>query len=86
VKHTVERGIRVPNLKCKILPNVRPVLKLQSVPHGKHITPPLQGPTGCCCLGKNLVFTLRTIRNTQNVKFCYVKIGGTYSNHFELCN
>jgi hypothetical protein len=38
VKHTVERGIRVPSLKCKILPNAVPIVKLQSVPRRKHIT------------------------------------------------
>jgi hypothetical protein len=32
---------------------------------GKHITSPLQSPTGQCCLGKELLFTVRITRNTQ---------------------
>jgi hypothetical protein len=40
-------------------------IKLQSVPHRKHITSPLQSTTGKCCLGKQSLFVVRTIRNTQ---------------------
>jgi hypothetical protein len=45
----------------------------------------LQRPTGKCCLGKQSLFTVRTIRNThtlcgQNVEFLYVKTGSLYSN------
>jgi hypothetical protein len=36
----------------------------QSVPHGKHITSPLQRPTYECCLGKQSLFIVRTVRNT----------------------
>jgi hypothetical protein len=35
------------------------------VPHRKHNTYPLQSPTGKWCLGKQLLFIVRTIRNTQ---------------------
>jgi hypothetical protein len=37
----------------------------QSVPHRKHITSPLQSPTGSCCVEKQLLFAVRTVRNTQ---------------------
>jgi hypothetical protein len=40
-------------------------IKIQFVPHRKHITSPLQSPTGYCCLGKQPLFTVSTIRNTQ---------------------
>jgi hypothetical protein len=32
---------------------------------GKHMTSPLQSPTGQCCLGKRSLFIARTMRNTQ---------------------
>jgi hypothetical protein len=38
---------------------------VEFVPHRKHITSPLQSPTGKCCLGKQSLFIVRTIRNTQ---------------------
>jgi hypothetical protein len=37
---------------------------MQFVPHRKHITS-LQRPIGYWCLGKKLMFIVRTIRNTQ---------------------
>jgi hypothetical protein len=33
--------------------------------HRKHITSPLQRPTGKCCFGKQSLFIVRTTRNTQ---------------------
>jgi hypothetical protein len=42
--------------------------RIQSVPHRKHIKSPLQSPTGYYCLGKQSLFTVRTIRNTQIYK------------------
>jgi hypothetical protein len=38
---------------------------IQLVPHRKHIKSPLQSPTRYCCLGKQSLFIVRTIRNTQ---------------------
>jgi hypothetical protein len=35
------------------------------LPHSKHITNPLQSPTGKWCLGKQPLFTVRTMRDTQ---------------------
>jgi hypothetical protein len=35
------------------------------LPHRKHMMSPLQSPTGYCCLGKQSLFIVRTIRNTQ---------------------
>jgi hypothetical protein len=39
--------------------------KSQSISHRKHITSPLQGPAGQCCLEKQWLFIVRTMRNTQ---------------------
>jgi hypothetical protein len=36
-----------------------------SIPHSKHVTSPLQSPTGKCCFEKQSLFIVRTIRNTQ---------------------
>jgi hypothetical protein len=41
------------------------VWALQLVPHRKHITSPLQNPTGYCCVGKQSLFIVRTVGNTQ---------------------
>jgi hypothetical protein len=41
------------------------VQNVEFVPHRKHITSPLQSPTGYCCLGKRSLFVVRTVRNTQ---------------------
>jgi hypothetical protein len=56
------------------------------VPHRKHITSPLQSPTGWFYLGKQSLFIARTIRNTQihcvvRMQSFSVKAGGTYTNH-----
>jgi hypothetical protein len=39
--------------------------QIQSEPHRKHITSPLQRPTGQCCLGNQSLFIVRTIGNTR---------------------
>jgi hypothetical protein len=46
--------------------------KNQPIPHRKHIMSPLQRPTGYCFLGKEALFTVRIIRNTQ--KHCGVRM------------
>jgi hypothetical protein len=38
---------------------------IQFVPHIKLMTSPVQSPTGSCCLAKQSLFIVRTIRNTQ---------------------
>jgi hypothetical protein len=40
-------------------------IKIDFVPHRKHITSPLRSLAGYCCLGKQSLFIVRTIRNTQ---------------------
>jgi hypothetical protein len=40
-------------------------VRIQFLPHRKHITSPLQSPTGECCLGKQSLFVVGTIQNTQ---------------------
>jgi hypothetical protein len=37
----------------------------QFVPHRKNVKSPLQSPTGQCCVGKQSLFTVRTVRNIQ---------------------
>jgi hypothetical protein len=37
---------------CETIRNTQ----IQPVPHRKHITSPLQSPTGLCCLGKQSLF------------------------------
>jgi hypothetical protein len=65
-------------------------IQMQFIPHRKHITSPLQSPTGYCCLGKQSLFIVRTVREHtdtlcgQNAEFWYVNAGGSYSNHWTL--
>jgi hypothetical protein len=40
-------------------------IHIQFVPHRKRITSLLQTPASYCCLGKQSLFIVRTIRNTQ---------------------
>jgi hypothetical protein len=40
-------------------------IHIQSVPHRKGDTSPLQRPVGKCCLGKRSLFIARTIQNKQ---------------------
>jgi hypothetical protein len=39
--------------------------QIESVPHRKHVTSALQSPTGQCCLRKQSLFIVRSIRNAQ---------------------
>jgi hypothetical protein len=64
-------------------------MQFEFVPDRKHIPSPLQRPAGECCSGRQTLFIVRTIRNTdtlcgQNAEFYFVKAGGTYSNKWAL--
>jgi thioredoxin-related protein len=43
-------------------------IHIQSVPHKKHFTSPLQRTTSYCCLRKQSLFIVRTVRNTDTVR------------------
>jgi hypothetical protein len=74
------------------------ILKFNFLVHRKHITSPLQRSTCLCCLGKQSLFIVRTIRNTQihcvgrmqsfsmlkQVVADYKPRSGTYSDHWAL--
>jgi hypothetical protein len=51
-------------------------LNVEFVPQRNHITFPLEIPTGKCCLGKESLFIVRTIRNTQ--MHCVGKMQSAY--------
>jgi hypothetical protein len=64
-------------------------IRIQSVPHRKHITSPLQSPTGYCCLGKQSLFIVRTYGTHRHTLWAecrvqYVRADDTYSNHWAL--
>jgi hypothetical protein len=40
-------------------------IQIQFVPHRKHIMSPLQSPARWCCVGKESLFNVRTVRNTK---------------------